>query len=155
LMKIQKAQWDFLQKLNHGTLNDISCTFDSLQYIKKLSLGLGGWIQPPRPKIPANPQKSGTKDLAESNENRGMLRHLFLLSNETCAQSIGGYFIWSCSVQKNPFVSPNLSPACLNRSCKIRTKTGKTGNWKNEAEIQLIFPQLVAPVKHLEEFFVL
>jgi hypothetical protein len=30
LMKIQKAQWDFLQKLNHGTLNDISYTFDSL-----------------------------------------------------------------------------------------------------------------------------
>jgi hypothetical protein len=57
--------------------------------------------------------------------------------------------------KKPPSVSQISSPPRRNSSRKIGTVTGKTKNPKNEAERQLRFSQLVAPLQNMEEVFVL
>jgi hypothetical protein len=76
-------------------------------------------------------------------------------NGDTCEKNEGGYCILTFLEKKPPSVSQISSPPRRNSSRKIGTVTGKTKNPKNEAERQLRFSQLVAPLKNMEEVFVL
>jgi hypothetical protein len=57
--------------------------------------------------------------------------------------------------KKPPSVSQISSPPLRNSSHKIRDVTRKNRNPKNEAEIQLLFSELVAPLQKMGEVFFL
>jgi hypothetical protein len=124
----------------------------------RLSPGSGGRIQPPRPKIATNPQKSGTvrhERWVELLQKRGQLRHMFLFNGDTCVKN-EGFIVYEFLWRKNllRFLQFHLHLA-ETAPAKSGLKQEKPGNLKKEAERWLRFSQLVAPVKNMEEVFFL